>query len=431
MVDRHRSAVHRPRRGAKAIGRLGRIGLVGVLIVSLQALFVTDGIARGGDTRPTIKIGTYAPLSDNDSGVTYPQIPAAVEAAVRAINRDGGFNGARADVVVCDTKENPNGAADCGRAFVDEGVVAVVGGFTLQGRALIPILADAGIPNIGMVANNAEDSVSPISFPLDGSLLAFPAQALQLGDTRDKQLYVARADIADAAVVPRFIEAAAATSDVSVVGVGSAPLGTPDLVPYASAAQSSGATAVSLIFPNTDAVKFILAADQIGYTPRFTYTEGGLTPDDLEQVGDLVDGMLTPGAFPPVSAAKQFPELVRYKREMRAQLKTGDDGAARKYYGSSTIRPWLAVQALKAIIDASPGEQPTSVSVLDGLNSATDVDLGLIPPWTPSSSPISIFPRISNPYMYEMRIEDGKYVLGDREPVNLAEEVDFAAALRG
>ncbi len=419
-------------RGTNALGRTPWaragliVGVIGVVVASAASAWATP---KPSDE--TIKIGVYAPVANNDSGASYPQMPAAVRAAVRAANKSGGFNGVKGEVVFCDTKENPNDAAACARKFVDEGVVAVVGSYTLQGQSVIPVLQDAGIPNIGMAATNAQDSLSPISFPLDGTLLAFPAQALQLGNTGPKSLYVSRADVPDAAVVPNFIEAAAESVAVEVTGVGSTPLGAPDLVPAASAAQASGAKAVSLLYPDADAVKFILAADQIGYQPKFAYQEGGLTAEQLDQLGDLANGMVTPGPFPPMSAAKDYPELKRFKKEMQAEFKSGDEGAASKYYGSFSIRPWLAVQALRKVLETDPSAPPTAASVLAALQSAKDVDLGLIPPWTPSSSPISLFPRISNPYMYEMTIKDGKYVLVEPEPVNIGEKVDFAAALSG
>lgn len=407
------------------------------LTVALGASVVTAS-AVGADRslqtpapETTIKIGTYAPVADNSSGVSYPQIPAAVKAAVRAINKDGGFGGAKGEVVFCDTKEDPNGAAACGRQFVEEGVVAVVGGFTTQGPSLVPVLEDAGIPNIGMVAVNAEDSLSPISYPLDGTLLVFPTQALQLGRSGAKKVYVARADIPAAAVVPSFIRAAAKKAGIEVTDVGSAPLGTPDLTPYASAAQASDADAVELVFPDTDAVKFILAAQEIGFEPQFSYQEGGFTPEELKQLGKRANGMVTPGPFPPVSAAKQFRELKHFMRDMKAQFKTGDDGADPKYYGSTSIRPWLAVQALRKVIETPAASPITPATVTAGLNAAQNLDLGLIPPWTPSSGPIPIFPRVSNTYEYFIKIKNGKYVLVDKEPVNVAEEIDFVAALSG
>ena len=413
-----------------------RKGLAAVLLVCglLCVSTATAEAGRGTQTDAkgtTIKIGTYAPVADNASGITYPQIPAAVKAAVRAINRDGGFRGAKAEVVFCDTKDDPNGSAACARKFVDEGVVAVVGGYTIQGPSLVPVLQDAGIPNIGMVAINAEDNLSPISFPLDGTLLVFPTQALQLGQAGAKNVYVARADVPAAAVVPSFIKAAAKEAGITVAGVGSTPLNTPDLTPYASAAQASGADTVELVYPDTDAVKFIRAAQQIGYKPKFSYQEGGFTPEELKQLGSLTEGMVTPGPFPPVSAAKQFPELGHYLRDIRAQFKTGDQGAAPKYYGSSSIRPWLAVQALRKVIEASPAGPITSATVLNGLRTAQNLDLGLIPPWTPSKSPIPIFPRMSNTYQYFIKLKHGKYVLVDKQPVDVAQKINFVAALSG
>ena len=68
------------------------------------------------------------------------------QGAVVDINNAGGLNGHELELITCNEGADPNKAADCARQAVDEGVAAMVGGFTANGDAIMPILEEAGIP---------------------------------------------------------------------------------------------------------------------------------------------------------------------------------------------------------------------------------------------------------------------------------------------
>ena len=137
-----------------------------VLTVALSGCAGESGPAAGpgdasGDSVKVMVFGSFPqppfPLS---------QIKTAAEAAVGRVNGDGGVAGQQIDLIACDDQMSANGAAACGRQAVQEGVIAVVGAFTLFGDSIVPQLATAGIPYLGNVAISAEESTNDVSFPV-------------------------------------------------------------------------------------------------------------------------------------------------------------------------------------------------------------------------------------------------------------------------
>ncbi len=63
----------------------------------------------------------------NANGPTYENISITAKLAEKFINDNGGINGRPLEVTNCDTKGDPNEAANCGRQAVEEGMVDVPG----------------------------------------------------------------------------------------------------------------------------------------------------------------------------------------------------------------------------------------------------------------------------------------------------------------
>jgi ABC-type branched-subunit amino acid transport system substrate-binding protein len=97
------------------------------------------------------------------AGLPFPEVGVAAQAAADAINQAGGIKGHPIQLTVCDNKYNQNQDAACARQAVDEGDVAVIGGFSLQTNH-ISILEQAGIPVIGEYAANDISYNSPVVF---------------------------------------------------------------------------------------------------------------------------------------------------------------------------------------------------------------------------------------------------------------------------
>jgi hypothetical protein len=79
-----------------------------------------------------------------------------------------------------------------------------------------------------------------------------------------------------------------------------------------------------------------------------------------------------------------------------------------------------------------PGSEIDKDTVLNGFNTIQNLDLGLWPPITPSKAgPISILPKITNPYVYFMKVKNGQRVLIDKNPLDVTSKVDLVKAISG
>ena len=97
-----------------------------------------------GDPVTVMTISTY----DTDT-LNAKAVLDVAQGAVVQINNAGGLGGHELKLITCNDSADPNKAADCARQAVDEGVAALVGGFTANGDAIMPILEQAGIPWFG------------------------------------------------------------------------------------------------------------------------------------------------------------------------------------------------------------------------------------------------------------------------------------------
>lgn len=80
----------------------------------------------------------------------FPTAPAALAAGITALNARGGLNGHRVEMVFCNDRSDPNQTAICARHMVDEKVVMIAGGSSTYDGNSQPILAEAGIPMVGI-----------------------------------------------------------------------------------------------------------------------------------------------------------------------------------------------------------------------------------------------------------------------------------------
>ena len=87
------------------------------------------------------------------------------------INNAGGVGGHELKLITCNDSADPNKAADCARQAVDEGVAAMVGGFTANGDAIMPILEEAGIPWFAPPGISAAELSSEDSYPITSGVL--------------------------------------------------------------------------------------------------------------------------------------------------------------------------------------------------------------------------------------------------------------------
>jgi ABC-type branched-subunit amino acid transport system substrate-binding protein len=348
----------------------------------------------------------YMPITGNPTGVTYPVARVAAEATVKYLTKS---TGRKWQLVFCDPKEDPNVAAQCGRTFAEEGVVAVVGGLSTQGDKINDVLETEGIASVGNFPINASDFFSPISFPLDGgSAMAYPGAVFQLAKQGAKRVFVARLDVGAASVIVNFIRAAAESAGLEFAGSVAIPSAAPDMAPYVSAAQDADADAMIPVLALSDMTKLLRAAKQIG--ADFQYGSG---PGDPQ--GGLFEGIARSSPTPPPSDLVKMPEGKEYLKAMKRYAK-GLEG-----------------QAVKQVIDfLGPDAEISAASVLEGFRTIPELDLGVTPPFKPDGpGPVKVFPRLTNTYEYLTTTKKNIQVLTQKNPIDVAAKVDFDAALSG
>ena len=119
-----------------------------------------------GDPVTVMTISTY----DTDT-LNAKAVLDVAQGAVVQINNSGGLGGHELKLITCNDSADPNKAADCARQAVDEGVAALVGGFTANGDAIMPILEQAGIPWFAPPGISAAELSSENSYPITSGVL--------------------------------------------------------------------------------------------------------------------------------------------------------------------------------------------------------------------------------------------------------------------
>jgi ABC-type branched-subunit amino acid transport system substrate-binding protein len=145
--------------------------------------------SAGGSGAPTSAAATGTPIkvmtiaSVNYTGPNYANILTTAKLAESWYNSHGGIDGHPLKVTTCDEEGDPNKIATCGRQAISDGDIAVVGSFTLNGDAIIPILAASNTAWFGICCPaSLSELKSPIVTILgSGATGAYVVKAVQDG----------------------------------------------------------------------------------------------------------------------------------------------------------------------------------------------------------------------------------------------------------
>jgi ABC-type branched-subunit amino acid transport system substrate-binding protein len=315
-----------------------------------------------------------------------PELPNGAVAAAKALNKKNGIGGNTVEVLTCDTEDNPNTAAECGRQAVDEGVVALVGNFTLHGDAFLPLMAENKIPSIGPRPSGAAEFTADAAFPLvGGAVTSFGALPRFLADAGAKSIAIVRPDIASGAITARFGNAALDKVGMELTHDVPIPNDAPDMSSYVEAALADGTDAIMVGLSGQQALNFVQAAKQAN--PEVLIAMVSTEPAKVRKaLGPDAAGIIQAGGFLEPSIVKTE-EGARFLKEMKAGGFGKDE---------SVISSWLSMQVLATIAEELP--EVTAAAVFDKLNTTTGLETGLTPPlqWTTPADIGLPLPRIFN-----------------------------------
>ena len=163
----------------------------------------------------------------------------------------------------------------------------------------------------------------------------------------------------------------------------------------------------------------------LGFTGKEVTAADALTLSDFQGLGSLANKMLIVSAFPPISAASQFPGMEQYKTDMAAELASGDKTAA----GYATFNRDIALEGYFGVIAvqkiADQAKATTAAAFKTAINAATNVNLGgVIPLWSPNKSVSTAVPRASTDSEYISEWDNGTLKLLTPTPFPVAKMVD-------
>lgn len=335
-----------------------------------------------------IIVGLGTPLMDHYS------LPAALRAGVAGVNGRGGLNGHRVEVVVCNDKAEPSEAGRCARRMVDEKVVALVGGSSLHDAVIQPILAEAGIPIIGMnpfsgPTFNAENIYLPqvSSFQAYQGLLGFAVHNDML------PMAIATVDAPSGRAFSGFLEEELKKMTGGqgfVASVAVAP-NTADYGPIVGTIVRAQPKSVLLILGAQPQQGFVRALEDRGSPVTAYLGHTTLPPKQARGLGPALDKMILGVRTPSLG----HPSMARFNEELAVAAATGDEDAAPDRLDPYAAATWVSLQAVEQV--AKGQTTITAASVKSALDQARDIDLGgVLPPWTPSRQGPKGFSRVSN-----------------------------------
>jgi ABC-type branched-subunit amino acid transport system substrate-binding protein len=371
------------------------------VVVALAAAVALVGVgALPAAAKPKGKTVKVMVIYEKSEGIASPEIPDGAIAAAKALDKKNGIDGDKVEVLVCDTHNDANTAAECGRQAVAANVVALIGVLTPHSDGFMPLMAQNKIASIGNILAGIPDFQSASSFPLSGGIVATSANLPRfLADDGAKVISVARPDLAQGAVLKIFGNTALKPLGLSIKNDVPVPPDAPDMSSYAQATLAGGTDAIIVALPGQQAINFVQAARQAN--PKVKLALISTEPGPVQKaLGKQAAGIIqAPVVLPPTTIKSK--EGARFLKEMKA--------AGFKDTSGYRLNSWMAMQVLAKVAQGLP--DVTAAAIFDKLNTTTGLKTGLMPPlqWTtPADVGFALVTRDFNNCMLAVKMTAGK-----------------------
>jgi ABC-type branched-subunit amino acid transport system substrate-binding protein len=342
---------------------------------------------------------------------------ATIRAAIRAINKSGGIKGHPLELIYCNGQHDPNAELSCANQLVSDHVVATIGS-EVANPSVIGVLNNASIADIDTEAYVPEEFTNPDSYLLTGGasyqVAGVVSEAAALGY---KKLFFIGATGEDLYV--SIVKQVAAKKGIKVVGESLLAANTADFDPTAAQVGSSGADSVIIEEAPQQLISIVNAIEAQGLHPEFL-TNGDIPhPSDLASMSNGAGNDFLIGADTPPPSATQFPAIKQFNAEIAAEYSSGDHDATISQMRMSAVRTWLDTHIFAEV--AKTLTTVTAASVRHAYDTDTNINgLGLVPSWTPSTTGCYTgYPRVSNPYIWYLKVQNNQFVLAANQPVNM------------
>lgn len=381
----------------KTLAGLALAGVAALAAAGLTSCAEDGASAEGG----TVKVMVFGSFSQPP--FVLPQIETGAKAATEAINADGGLAGQQIELISCDDESNPNGATTCGRQAVDEGVVAVVGTFSLFTDNIMPLLTEAGIPFIHSDAMSQLELTSENSFPLVAAMTPNFAAMLSLRDNHGCNDFV----VAAPQSATSEYAASVVTEVSSAVGIETkSAFYPPDETDFTSVAAQviDASKCVILGGGSADSAALMTALSQSGTeTVTVALSTIALPDSTVQELGDIAEGTLMyTSLYYPSTGEEAVLTAVE-------NIKAVDENATIDEVSLNAYAGMLTLQQAAGLVEG----ELTGQAVIDVLNSPdTVIDTGMFEPvsWGVNAGLVESQPRVAGVEFIEYQIEGGEWI---------------------
>ena len=355
----------------------------------------TTAETSGGGATPTGEPLNVWVVSTVDSSIaSYPNIQAAADIYEQYINDKGGIGGRPLAVTFCDGKADPNEDAACARKAVDDGAIALVGGFDVDVSLLIEVLESENVAWFGACCPSvAKEFTSSIAFNM-GATFSFnagaafkmvqdgcEAPAFIYGENGSQDYFIGQTKAA--------FEKLGYTNEVKYLTY---PLTTTDYSALAAKAASD-TDCIHGFMGDIQWLGFIPAMKAVGGTQRLYGPQGNLNGKVAEAFPAETEGGVVVNAYPNIAGPMWD--------DYRAALETYN-APDLDWNSLAGLGTWAAFEGFRKIVEKmiADGVEVNGDTFIEAANSTSNLqmdnmvgDLDFTKPWGGEGG---AFPRIFN-----------------------------------
>lgn len=356
---------------------------------------------------------------------SWPGTVAAAETAADAINTEGGVNGHPIEIVYCNSKQTPNGAAACARKAVQEGAVAYTGIGALA-PVIYPIIEKAEMAASQMPVGVTEVT-SPNNFPITGSGYASQAGApYAAAKAGAKTAVIVQIEFPGAEEVTKAATKVAEANGVKVLKTVLVPVTATTFGNIAAEISEAEPEAVCFITAAPQTVGIIQASTEIGFQPKvWANSYGAFNPELTEQLGSVTSAAWMAATLPPAELTEEFPAMAKFNEESEAAAEHGVKNTVMELRDENSVFEWLTIHMLAEVASEIEGEVDAR-SMKAALESAKNIDLEGLFKWSPSEPGLKSAPAIKNGgLLYVGPVKGQSFEPETTEPPPVLEEAGF------
>ncbi len=331
------------------------------------------------------------------------------EGAVVDINNGGGINGHEVELITCNEGADPNKAADCARQAVDEGVAAMVGGFTANGDAIMPILEEAGIPWFAPPGISSAELSSEDSYPITSGVLGLAGLGRMAAEDGCEKIASVNYDLPSAGQISQLVDIGIASGGGTTSDLIKVPPTTTDFSTIAQETSDYDCAVVGT--PPQPFLGIAASGAQLGSETRYYVVPGGLTEAVTDAGGDTIEGTVTLSNFP----GSDDP-IWDSAKEVVGDLDGDENGGWSALYLQNT---WVGYRTFLSLVGQSDDLSAAGIKATLDATTAVDTD-GFSPPFSFAEDfPAPGLNRVFNYQELKFTVEGGKLVQDGTEYIDM------------